>query len=78
MSSQTSDLYAQGIHDIRKILEKFEGPDVDRLRADAELLHEEFEAWHTAPPGPVERRMAINRLFALYKQTIDYVASFKK
>jgi hypothetical protein len=76
--SKTSDLYAQGVRDIRKTLEKYEGPDVDRMRADAELLHEEFEAWHTAPPGAVERRIAINKLFALYKQAIDYVASVKK
>lgn len=78
MSSQTSDLYVQGVRDIRKTLEEYEGADVERLLVDAKLLHEEFNAWQTAPPGVGERRVAINKLFALYKQAIDYVTSVKK
>ena len=78
MSSQTSALYAQGVQDIMKTLGELEGPEPTRMRKDAELLHEEFEAWHTAPPGPGERRAAVNRLFALYKEALDYVVSVKK
>lgn len=72
MSSQTSAIYAQGVRDIRATLQHLEGPEVDRMRTDAELLHEEFEAWQTVPPGPGERRAAINKLFALYREALDY------
>jgi hypothetical protein len=72
MSSQTSALYARAVVDIRTTLRGLEGPEVVRMLADAELLHEEFEAWQTAAPGPNERRAAVNKLFALYKEALDY------
>lgn len=72
MSSQTSALYAQAVQDIRKTLEGLEGLEPARMRVDATLLYEEFESWNAAPPGPGERRTAINKLFALYKEALDY------
>ncbi len=78
MSSQTSALYAQGVRDIITTLGVLEGPEPTRMRQDAEVLREEFESWQTAPPGSGERRAAVNKLFALYKEALDYVLSVKK
>jgi hypothetical protein len=72
LSSQTSALYVQAVDDIRKTLAGFKGPQAEQMLVDAERLHEEFEAWQTAPPGPGERRAAVNRLFALYKEVLEY------
>jgi hypothetical protein len=72
LSSQTSALYAQAVDDIRKTLAGLKGPQAARMLTDAERLHEEFEAWQTAPPGPSERRAAINRLFALYREVLEH------
>lgn len=72
MSSQTSALYKQGVTDIRMTLQGLEGPEPDRLRAEAEVLHVEFESWQTVPPESGARRTAINKLFALYREVLAY------
>ena len=70
--SQTPPLFAQSAREIIDRLKDDHGPTPDRIKSEAEDLLKKFMGWIEAPPEPAERLQAINRLFALYREVLDY------
>lgn len=70
--SQTPPLFAQSAQEIIERLKDDHGPVPDRIKAEAEDLLKKFMSWMETPPEPTDRLRAINRLFALYREVLDY------
>lgn len=70
--SSTPPIFAQSCRDILERLEGRQGDEPRRMRLAAQRLLETFNSWLEEVPSPTVRTAAVNELFALYREVLDF------